>query len=177
VLTAADGAANDGFGSEVALSGDGNTALIGALGKTVGRNASEGAAYVFTRNGGTWRQQGSVLTAADGAANDGFGWSVALTAAKGAAHGEFGSSVALSGDGNTVLIGAQLTGAAYVFMRRGATWRQQGDGVPLANRALFGHVALSSDGGTILMGAPFTVVGHGQGAAYVLTRSGTSRTH
>ena len=68
----------------MALSGD--TALIGATGKTVDGQRDAGAAYVFTRSGTSWTQQAE-LTASDAAADD-----------------EFGCSVALSGD--TALIGA-----------------------------------------------------------------------
>ena len=66
------------FGVDVALSADGSTALIGAPGD----NDGVGAAWVFTRSGSTWIQQGPKLT---GAGEDGFG--------------EFGSSVALSATG------------------------------------------------------------------------------
>ena len=38
----------------------------------------QGAAYVFVRSGATWTQQ-QELTASDGAANDDFGWSVAVS--------------------------------------------------------------------------------------------------
>jgi len=72
-LTAADGAAGDKFGYSVALSSDGNTALIGAY-----LNSSKGAAYVFIWSGTTWSQQ-QKLTAADPATNDYFGYSVALS--------------------------------------------------------------------------------------------------
>ena len=73
------------FGYSVALSGDGNTALIGGPGD----NAKVGAAWVFTRSGSTWTQQGAKLT---GSGETG--------------AGEFGAtSVALSSDGNTALIG------------------------------------------------------------------------
>jgi hypothetical protein len=44
-LTSSDGAANDDFGSSVAL--DGETAVVGAPFKTIGSNAMQGAAYVF----------------------------------------------------------------------------------------------------------------------------------
>ena len=44
-------------GQSVALSGDGNTALVGGFGD----NADNGAAWVFTRSGGVWAQQGSKL--------------------------------------------------------------------------------------------------------------------
>src|SRR5207302_1677104 len=71
-LTAGDAAAEDRFGESVALSG--GAALVGAYTK----NSSAGAAYVFLRRGGAWSQQ-QKLTAADAAANDYFGISVALS--------------------------------------------------------------------------------------------------
>ena len=53
------GESGDGqFGYSVALSGDGNTALIGGPGD----NGNVGAAWVFTRSGSTWKQQGAKLT-------------------------------------------------------------------------------------------------------------------
>ena len=45
-LTSADGAGGDGFGYSVALSG--MTALVGAPGRQVGSNASQGAAYLYS---------------------------------------------------------------------------------------------------------------------------------
>ena len=51
-LTATGGANDDYFGISVALSADGNTALVGAT----GRNTSTGAAYVFTRSNGVYSQ-------------------------------------------------------------------------------------------------------------------------
>src|SRR5207248_1409745 len=137
-LTASDGAAYDQFGYSVALSGDGNTALLGAYGK----NAAQGEADRVTRWGATWSQQ-QELTASDGAAND-----------------QFGYSVALSGDGNTALVGAvyknAYQGAAYAFTRSGATWSQQqeltaSDGA--ANDRFGYSAALSGDGNTALLGA------------------------
>jgi len=100
-LTASDGAAGDGFGSSVSMSGD--LALIGAGGKTVNSQVSQGAAYVFALSGTTWTQQ-QELTASDGGVFD-----------------QFGNSVSVSG--NTVVIGAASKtinsqpnqGAAYVF--------------------------------------------------------------
>jgi hypothetical protein len=44
-------------GYSVALSSDGNTAIIGGRGD----NNGVGAAWVFTRSGGVWTQQGSKL--------------------------------------------------------------------------------------------------------------------
>jgi hypothetical protein len=99
-LTATAGAATDLLGFSVALSSNGNSALVGAYGADVG-----GAAYVFTRTGTNWSEQ-QKLTAADGAASD-----------------CFGISVDLSGDGNTALAGAYQAdvggidnaGAVYVL--------------------------------------------------------------
>src|SRR5215467_11224037 len=54
-VTNAISGANEGFA--VALSADGNTALIGGYGD----NTSTGAAWIFTRSGTTWTQQGNKL--------------------------------------------------------------------------------------------------------------------
>ena len=158
-LTLPDAASNDGFGRSVALSGDGNTVLIGAYNKTVNGQQSAGAAYVFVRPSGgtTWTQQ-QELTASDSASND-----------------QFGISVALSGDGNTALSGG--AGAAYVFVRPsgGSAWTQQQKltATDAARYDGFGSsVALSGDGNTALIVASNkTVNGQGYaGAAYVFVR-------
>ena len=73
-LTASDGAADDYFGSSVAIAGD--TIVVGASGDDDEWQCS-GSAYVFTRTGTTWTEQAK-LTASDGAANDHFGGSVAI---------------------------------------------------------------------------------------------------
>jgi hypothetical protein len=70
-LVPANSANGDLFGFSVDLAGD--RALIGAPYAASG----QGAAYVFARTGTTWSQQ-QQLGAADGAAGDEFGWSVAL---------------------------------------------------------------------------------------------------
>ena len=104
-----------------------------------------------------------------------------LTASDGHAVDFFGYSVALAGD--TALVGAcdrtiggnTYQGAAYVFVRSGGTWAQQGaltasDGA--AHDGFGSSVAL--DGDTALIGAPGHQVGDNgaQGAAYVFVRSG-----
>lgn len=73
-LLATAGAAGDIFGWSVALSGD--TAVVGAYQADVGANGNQGSAYLFVRSGTSWTQQAQ-LTAAEGAASDFFGWSVA----------------------------------------------------------------------------------------------------
>ena len=149
------------FGYSVALSADGNTALIGARFDDSGK----GAAWVFTRSGSTWTQQGEKLTGAGGTE-----------------EGEFGYSVALSADGNTALIGEpednNRTGAAWAFTRSGSTWTQQGEkltGTGKIGAGEFGgSVALSADGNTALIGGRFD--DSGKGAAWVFTRSGSTWT-
>ena len=163
-LTASGGAVGDNFGYSVAL--DGDTAVVGADTKTVGGNTHAGAAYVFTRTGTTWTQQGSKLTAADSAASDQFGYVVAV-------------------DGDTALVGADtktvggnnFAGAAYVFTRTGTTWSQQGK--LTANDSALADIfgcSVALDGDTALVGAEGkTVGGHAMaGAAYVFTRTGTT---
>jgi hypothetical protein len=70
---AVGGAGTQGF--SVALSADGNTAIVGGWRD----NSSAGAAWVYTRSGGVWTQQGNKLVGT----------------------GAVGASVAMSSDGNT----------------------------------------------------------------------------
>ncbi|MFC1454269.1 hypothetical protein ACFLQL_03720, partial [Verrucomicrobiota bacterium] len=166
-LTATDGIANDHFGASVALSSDGNTAIASSYGANVEGDTARGAVYVFTRSGTAWTQQ-TKLIAADGAAYD-----------------YFGRSVALNSDGNTAIAGAYQAdvggdsdrGAAYVFARSGTTWTEQEKLFASAGTAddQFGRsVALNSDGNTAIVGAyTANVAGNiNEGAACVFTRSG-----
>jgi len=155
VGTGAVGAAYQGF--SVSLSADGNTAFVGGFGD----NSSAGAAWVFTRSGGVWTQQGTKLvgTGAVGAANQSY-------------------SVSLSADGNTAIVGGYFdnsaAGAAWVFTRSGGVWTQQGTklvGTGAAGAARQGiSVALSADGNTVVVGG-YSDNGNA-GAAWVFTRSG-----
>ena len=74
-LTAPDGTADDRFGRSVAVMGD--TALVGAMFRD-DKGKNSGSAYLFERNGKTWVYKAK-LTAADGADDDVFGWSVAIS--------------------------------------------------------------------------------------------------
>ncbi len=168
-LIGPNGAIYDNFGYSVAASSDGSVLVVGAYNKTVGSNASQGVAYVFTKSGGSW-SLAQELTAGDGAANDSFGYYVAT-----------------SSDGNVIIVGAfnktvgskNYQGAAYVFTKSGSTWAQTqelmaDDG---AAEDFFGlSVATSSDGSVIIIGASNKTVGGkvGQGAAYVFTKSGST---
>ena len=192
----------DNFGFSVALSSDGNTLAVGAMGESsnaTGINgdqtdnslAGAGAAYVFTRTGTTWSQQAYLK-----ASNTGVG-------------DRFGFELSLSSDGNTLAVGAPdeksnatgingnqtdnslaIAGATYVFTRTGATWSQQAylKASNTSTNDYFGlKLSLSSDGNTLAVAASHEdsnatgINGDqtdnslaGAGAAYVFTRSGTT---
>ncbi len=162
---------DDDFGEAVAISGDGNTLIVGASGEdstATGINgdqldnstANSGAAYVFVRSStGTWSQQ------------------VYLKASNAEAGDNFGRALSASSNGNTVIVAApsedsaatgingnQLnnstanSGAVYVFVRSSTgTWSQQAY-VKASNTGTnddFGFaLSLSDDGNTMVVGAP-----------------------
>ncbi|MFZ5818263.1 MAG: BspA family leucine-rich repeat surface protein [Chloroflexota bacterium] len=154
-LTPSDGAADDKFGSSVAMSGD--TAVIGAAFDD-DKGTNSGSAYVYTYSGSAWSQQ-QKLTASDGAGFDNFGGSVAVS-------------------GNTAVVGAYwhdtFTGSAYVYTRSGSTWSQQqkltaSDG---AMDDCFGSsVAVSTD--TVIVGAYGKDNYKGAAYAFALSNSPT----
>jgi hypothetical protein len=111
-----------------------------------------------------------------------------LTAADGAADDEFGYSVGVTSDGSTVVAGAPYAtvsghaaqGAVYVFAKPAGGWADGTQTTKLtaadgaANDNLGWSVGISSDGSTVVAGAPSaaTVVsGHAaQGAVYVFAK-------
>ena len=99
-LMASDGAAIDGFGINVAISGD--TAVVGACCDD-DNGTDSGSAYIYVRDGnGNWSQQAK-LTASDGAADDSFGRAVSLS-------GDM-ALVGARGDDD----GGNSSGSAYIF--------------------------------------------------------------
>jgi FG-GAP repeat len=147
-LVARDGAACDGFGGAVALSGD--TALVGAWFK----DNRAGAAYVFVRRGSRWVQQAQLNSDGHAAEN----W--------------FGTSVALGP--NTAVIGAPETtaarGAVYIFTRIGSHWSRQAKltADDQAPGDWFGR-AVALSGNRILVGA--WLKQNGRGAAYLFSNT------
>jgi FG-GAP repeat len=153
-LVALGGGVGTGFGASVALSADGNTAIVGAP------FGGLGAVWVFIRGSGGWGQQSEGLVGTGSSGNPKQGYSVALSA-----------------DGNTALIGgpgdSNNFGAAWVFTRSGSTWMPQGNklvgtgnsGAPCQGTS----VALSADGNTALIGGRCDA--GGVGAAWVFTRT------
>lgn len=101
------GAVRGAFGSyqggALAVSADGNTAIVSG---PVDNN-QVGATWVFTRTAGVWSQQGNKLIGT------------------GASFATQGQSVAVSADGNTLVAGS-YGGGFWVFTRSGTTWSQQG---------------------------------------------------
>lgn len=138
----------DCFGQSLALSGDGNVALVGADCATTNGVGWAGKAYVYVRSAGVWSVTPvAVLTEPVPTEND-----------------FFATSVALSTDGHTALIGsddyssADPIGRAYVFSASGSTWNLNPIAVlqdpDAAAGSMFGStVSLSGDGKTALVGA------------------------
>ena len=77
-LLAADGTDGDQFGRSVAVSADGSTVVVGAYGDD-DKGTNSGSVYVFTKQANGSYLQSQKLTASDGAANDRFGFSVAVS--------------------------------------------------------------------------------------------------
>jgi len=150
------GAARQGW--SVALSSDGNTAIVGGNRD----NSTEGAAWIFVRTDAIWSEE------------------TKLVGTGGLFGPEQGYSVALSSDGNTAIIGGYADdrglGAAWVFIRSGSSWSQQGAKLTVLNRteALGCSVALSSDGNTAIIGGWSD--NSQQGTALIYVRSGTNWT-
>jgi hypothetical protein len=146
-------------GASVALSADGNTAVVGGPSD----NLTTGAAWVFTRSGGVWTQQGKKLVGTG-----------AYRAGEPPSPLGQGMLVALSADGNTAVVGAWRAEGAWVFTRRGGVWTQQGKklvGAGAVGSARQGmSVALSADGNTAIVGGWSD--NNKIGAAWVFTRAG-----
>ena len=183
-------------GQYVALSGDGNTALSGG--------GPSGGAWIYSRSGSAWTKQAALNSGAgittgvtlssdgntalvgnhNGAViwnRSGSAWTQGQQLAGSgavAAGSNTGFSVALSGDGKTAILGVQNdqkdNGGAWVFVKNGGVWSQQGAELvgtgSVLNAGQGNSVALSSDGSTALVGGPHD--NNLAGAAWVFTRSG-----
>ena len=154
-------------GFSVTLSYDGNTAIVGGY-----EDSSEiGAAWIFTRTGGVWSQQGNKLVGTGGIA-------------EGCDQGE---SVSISADGNTAIVGGienytnSASGAAWIFTRNAGVWTQQGN--KLVGSGSIGSypyegssVSLSYSGDTAVIGGKNdnndNIINESFGAAWIFTRSG-----
>mgnify|MGYP001162052534 CR=1 FL=1 len=145
-LKASNTDSGDFFGSHVTLSGD--TLVVGAPDEdsnATGVNGNQannsafdsGAAYVFTRTGGIWKQE-VYLKASNTDAGDLFGGSVALSGDTLVVGAQSDDSNATGVNGNQMDNSAVDSGAAYLFTRTGGVWSQQA------------YLKASNTGGTLL---------------------------
>jgi hypothetical protein len=159
---ASDAATLDQFGSSVAISGE--TVVVGAFSDDNAGGVDAGAAYVFLRTGNVWSQQ-QKLTASDAAAQDEFGYSIAIS-------------------GETIVIGTRAednaggvdAGSAYVFLRTGNIWNQQQKLTASdAGTSDFVGYSVAITGETIAVGAPGdnNAGGNNAGAVYIFVRTGS----
>ena len=174
-IKASNTGVSDNFGTNVALSANGNTLAVGAIGEqsnATGINGDQddnslgeaGAVYLFRFDGTNWFQD-AYIKASNTEQGD-----------------RFGRDVALSSDGNTLAVGALWedsnatgingdqsdnsagqSGAVYVFRSGGAGWFQEAY-IKASNTGSAGidggdnfgeNVTLSADGNTLAVGAPF----------------------
>jgi uncharacterized protein (TIGR03437 family) len=195
-LKASNTGTGDNFGAAVAIYGD--TVVVGALNEssaatgvngnqTASTSFSSGAGYVFVRQGTTWMQQ-AYLKASNTGLGDQFGGAVAIFGETLVIGAALESSGATGVNGNQADDSAFSAGAAYVFVRQGATWAQQaylkasnsgggdffGGAVGIHGDLLVvgaryeGSVARSVNGDQADDSAP------GAGAAYLFARSGAT---
>ncbi len=192
-LKASNTGAGDRFGWSVALSGDTlvvgapqeDSAETGTAGTGADNNAADaGAAYVFIRSGATWSQEAYVKASNTGV-GDRFGWSVSVNGDTMAIGALLEDSVGTGTTGTGADNNATNAGAAYVFVRSGATWSQEAY-VKASNTDagdVFG-VSVALSGNTLAVGAsgesslvantPANNGAPSAGAVYVFVRTGTT---
>ncbi len=151
-LQAADGTTGNRFGTSVTLWED--AIVVGAHKAFVGVEQA-GAAYAFSRSGGTWTED-QKLSAFDGVGVD-----------------EFGASVAMS-EAGVLLIGAPDdddggvdTGAAYRYERSGGSWVYDKKRKGLAQNDRLGQ-SVSASFNFGLTGAPGLVSGGSSSGSAIL---------
>jgi hypothetical protein len=171
VIAGPSPAAQDKFGSSVAVSG--NRLFVGALRRDVGGLTDAGTVYVYGLGGQTWTL-GQTLTAADAQAGDLFGSALAVSASATIPNTKHLLIGAIDAD-----LGGGLTqaGAAYVYTSTGGgafTPTQKLTAADAAAGDIFASaVALSGD--RVLVGASgATTSAVHAGAAYVFDLGGAS---
>ncbi|MHC5113354.1 MAG: FG-GAP repeat protein [Planctomycetota bacterium] len=110
-LFANDAAADDRFGTSVAI--DGDTIVVGATQDDDGL-PNAGAGYVFTRTAGVWGQQDKLTAAMPTGTNQHLGRSAGVD-----------GDVAVLGAWQSAPDGMFSVGAAWVFRRSGSTWSEE----------------------------------------------------
>ena len=172
-LVASSGKAGDQLGLATAVADD--TVVVGSAVIDVRGVTDQGAAYVFVEPPGGWvdSTETAMLSASDGAALDGFGFSAAAS----------DDTLVLGSSGED--LGSGRPGGAYVFVEPPTGWATGTETAKLTPSDgqvgdLFG-VSVAIDRGTIVVGADDADIGANpfQGAAYVFERpdSGWSAGH
>jgi hypothetical protein len=137
-------------GNSVALSADGNTAIVGSSWSAGGKPVA------WTRSNGVWSEQGSLL--GSGAIG----------------NGQQGFSVDLSADGNTAVVGGiednNFSGAIWIWTRSGGVWTQKGNklvGAGILKANLGNSVSLNAMGNNVIVGG--NKYESGTGTAFIFT--------
>lgn len=153
--TSNSGLLGDDFGSSLAISADGDTALVGAEGAAVNGVSQAGKVYVFAQSNGAWSSTPVAVVTDPGNVKD----------------DRFGISVALSADGTVALVGtASISnpGRGFIYTKVGSSWNATPVAtfdLPGKSDQLFGSVALSADGEVALISSGNADGGYG--AVYV----------
>ncbi len=155
------------FGGHIALSADGTTMAVAALGDSspstgidgdqhYGPGYHSGAVFLFVREGATWRQQ-AYIKSSNSESEDSFGGSLALSSNGDvlAVGARLEDSAATGIDGDQADNSAEGSGAVYLFERSAGSWTQQAY-IKASNTGAsdtFGTLALSADGNTLAVAA------------------------
>ncbi|QPV64466.1 FG-GAP repeat protein [Halosimplex litoreum] len=152
-LTATESADSDEFGRSVALAGD--TAVVGAP-ESSRRGDESGAAYVFERAEGEWRET-ATLAHGDPAPGDRFGDAVATdgeTVAVGAADDDTGPGTPATPPATDAL--TEMVGSVTVFERADEEWSRRTRLTASDGREDDGlGYSVAVDDGVVLAGAVF----------------------
>lgn len=129
---------DDQFGKSIALSGDGETLIIGI---PAGSTNSSGVVRVYAFDGANWQQRGPE-----------FYWLVSM--------GGLGTSVDISEDGNTIAFsgaGYLTKGSVFVYDYDGTTWVLKGEVIEGDTQGYgFGFsISMNNIGDVIAVGIPY----------------------
>ena len=147
------------IGQSVSMSADGNTLVVGTRVEKV---------YVYTKPSGGWSNSAAYA---------------ALTKENSVGADEFGMSVTTSGDGGTVVVGADgvdSNGAAYVFMKPATGWATTSSATSTAakltasdgaaNNKFGKSVAVNAAGSMVAIGEPDRGSGVDRGTVHLFAR-------